>query len=156
MPDRGRTRVARMGASHTICVFTVPILDSAGNVLEEHAVAIRIPPGPLATADHRQVEAARTLACRATMPRLARVRRWQRSQQQRGSVRDSAIAAALTETLRPDETQPGLFDRRAVNVFEISQRNAAEFSADEAARSASRESFASAEIGRPHLAVMLT
>ncbi len=94
-------------------VFSVPLLDRAGSVVEMHVVAV-----PIAGAVNRDVlaEAGRAALARLR-PRLHRVRRWRAGAVSRRMPVERAIADTMRSAIAV-EAQPGLFDATALRAFE--------------------------------------
>jgi superfamily II DNA or RNA helicase len=154
--DHGRPRIARASRWRVLYVFNAPIVDASGAPVEEHVVAVRVPEA--ASHERRELvtEAARHIAVRHLMPRAARVGRWLQRRHADLAVRERAVADALDADTRLAEVQPGLFDRRALRTFEAARNLAIESRSDRARSIADHDRPATATVGRPRLALILS
>jgi hypothetical protein len=152
-PDGGR--VFRPG--ETLLIFSVPIADGAGSMVEEHIVALRVSREPaMRGIDRSSIDAAREMAHRSLTARVARLRRWLQHRQVAEAASDRALADALDADTQFGEGQPGLFDRRDRRAFDEARQAAAARRDDAHARRAERDRIADATVGRPVLAFILT
>jgi hypothetical protein len=119
--DSGRalwTR-ARLGAAdcpasaRSTLVFSVPILDRNGAVVERHIVAVvTSEPAKPASISIEMREAARTLASRRLARRLDRVRRFVEARQAESTDFATSLSAHLAEDWLPSEDQLAFFRRQ--------------------------------------------
>ncbi len=117
-------------AGGSFLVFSVPILDRTGVVVERHVVALSVPnPGGSCSERNRGthalariVEAARAVAARSVEKRVRRVQRRVRARLGVVAAFDHGLASEIRDEWVPAEAQPGLFDRRELAAFEAARR----------------------------------
>jgi superfamily II DNA or RNA helicase len=144
----------RIGGS-CLLVFTVPLIDGSGAVIEQHAVVVRAGAMPAGAGMRRAaLELARAAAVDRVRPRAARVDRRIRADAERAARVDRVIIRRLVEESAAGEVQTGLFDRRAARVALEAGADAARLEAGLRERlDASRR--AGVTIGRPVLQVAI-
>ena len=102
-------------------VFSIPVLDGTGALVERRLVAVSA-----ATAPTREIVAAAGRAAMAALePRLRRLRRVATASLPANSALEHALAAVLASD-QANELQPGLFDAAALRGFESDRQNADE------------------------------
>jgi ERCC4-related helicase len=95
------------GSGDRLALFTVPVVDRSGTLMERHAVAMMVPEAaPIAAAASRAITSATA--------RAARLQRFHQSQLAVRIGRERAIAAALRLAVPLNQLQPGLFEERAI------------------------------------------
>jgi superfamily II DNA or RNA helicase len=109
--------IRRLAGDRSVLVFSVPLLDGAGAVVEHHVVS-------LCVEDHTQVDAARARAKNALAARARRLTARLRRQLHDRVGADTALASRVLTNVNPRELQPGLFDQRELRVFEASRAEA--------------------------------
>jgi len=111
-----RCRTAPRGTEQSggwLFVFSVPIVDATGDVLEARLAVIR-GPGEVATElDRSLVEHARAIAARRVRRRCDRIRRLVADRARSAAAVDRAIDRYLRARRAAELAQPGLFDRPA-------------------------------------------
>jgi superfamily II DNA or RNA helicase len=129
-------------------VFSLPVLDRVGSVIERHVVAVasRSFNGGMAA----EIEAARARAAHARVRRLARAELLARSMSANAAKFDRALFAELEE-LVPREAQAGLFDNRELQTFEAGRQAGLAMDDELAAASERRGRQCTLECGRPVL-----
>ena len=136
------------------CVFTVPLVDGTGVVLERHVAAVRIDT-TIAVTDARTrrvlVDAARRAAARAAEPRARALTRRVARLLARVAPREHALVAGIDERDQMREAQPGLFDDRDSRRFEAAQDEARARLMDRDCRSAESGAAGRVAVGRPSL-----
>jgi superfamily II DNA or RNA helicase len=153
--DRGIALRALVGPM--LLVFSVPIVDGSGVVVEQHVVAVRAPREAEragVSLDALMLEAARHQAANQMARRVARLGRWLRMQSNVAAAREQALTECLTGTGRP-ETQEGLFDRREARAAEAARLQAEQVRHDAGTCMADLELGAEVEAGRPVLVLVL-
>ena len=147
---------ALRGLGDSLCIFDVPILDGAGDVVEHRVVAIRTDrasrdaatvwsAGSLDPAD------ARSAATRAVAPRIARLERLLRERRQLAIARELQLREHLLSLVIAGDLQPGLFDGRAVADTEAMQDTRAAIEADAITRMKTLRSAGGLRCGSPAL-----
>ena len=150
-------KVRRRGAwsdcvAPATAVFTVPLADGSGLVLERHVVAVRLN-GPLPADAHvvrRALNEARRLAAETMRPRVRALTRWMTARATVNRARERAIQDDL-DTQPAREAQPGLFDARAMRRLELAERAARDRHEERDARDAALDEAARVTVGRPKL-----
>jgi superfamily II DNA or RNA helicase len=131
-------------------VFSVPLLDGAGSVVERHCVVIAVA-GLTASPDQATIEAARALAARALAARVKRLRLRLRRRLD-GEIRlESLLVSRLVTDVWPEEAQPGLFDRRDLRAFDAARTDVEEIRKRLEDRRADLEKVSEIGAGRPVL-----
>jgi hypothetical protein len=119
---RGRASSRLTGHGRTLALFSVPILDGRGEVIERQVMVIGLPAGMSALPG--QLRDAAGSAAGHFQPRVARIRRLILKQLEQRIRRETLIARELARAT-PVERQPGLFDRRESRALEaLTQTNA--------------------------------
>jgi hypothetical protein len=103
------------GKETRLSVWSVPIIDSTGRVVERHLVAARVEGGS-GTDPRVWLAAVETRARAQLAARLRRLGRVAASRAGRARAVEHAIAAYLMTQQCPEAFQPELFDRRAVRA----------------------------------------
>lgn len=106
-----------------LLVFSVPLVDRSGALVEQHVVPVRL---RSSVVDRETVEAARRVAARVLSKRAVLVSRGVRARFVAAAACERAIRETLASIRCPDEVQPGLFDRRDVRAFDAARRAAAD------------------------------
>lgn len=117
--------IRRVSRDRSVLVFSVPVLDGSGSVVERHIVAVCVAgvdrlPGPAT------IDAARLLAARALSLRVKRLKVHLHRRAVAEIRLESAIVARLLTDELPREVQPGLFDRRELRAFDSARTDADE------------------------------
>lgn len=139
-------------AAKGVLIFSVPILDRTGEVIERRLVAVATTVRPnqlLSTSDGRT--ALDAYALRRAHARLARLRRHAITAARRRLEAERAIALQLHALLYPEETQLGLFSGREAAAFNRARADTALADADAQARFRAEEDRAHLELGQPVL-----
>jgi superfamily II DNA or RNA helicase len=164
-PCEGRPLVAparrfpRMtdGGRHSVAIFSVPLIDRGGALMEARVVAIRIDAdargrlGPLAI-----VEAARHAAATAMAARARRLAGLARRRIMRDIAREQTLADLALVPLVQRSSQPGLFDRREERRREDAAARAAEVNATLRRRLTALHDATDVRAGHPHLTMLIT
>jgi superfamily II DNA or RNA helicase len=146
----------RAGGRRALLVFDVPIVDSAGTVVESHVVPLFAPAQSMRDAlASSTIDIARAKARAAVWPRCRRLTRVLRCRHDREVARERALERWLTDRARPGEAQPGLFDQRAWQTWRAGTDVVNEIARATDARIADLECEAMIEIGRPSLIAVL-
>jgi superfamily II DNA or RNA helicase len=146
----------RPGGRGGLLVFNVPIVDSAGTVVESHVVPLVAPVRSLRDAlASSAIDIARAKAMAAVWPRCRRLTRVLRRSHDREVARELALGRWLADRARPGEAQPGLFDRREWQTWRARADLVGEIARATNARIADLEREATIEIGRPSLIAVL-
>jgi superfamily II DNA or RNA helicase len=117
--------IRRASRDRSVLVFSVPLLDGTGSVVERHIVAVGVA-GLDRVPDPALIEAARSVAARTLGVRVRRLQvRLQRNADAEIRFESAIVSRLLTEEL-PRETQPGLFDRRELREFDAAKTDADE------------------------------
>ncbi|HYN09218.1 MAG TPA: helicase-related protein [Vicinamibacterales bacterium] len=142
-----------------LLVFSVPLIDGSGAVVERHVVAIRADSrrelrrfdarGLLR--DRALIDAARSTAARALAARARRLARRLRRQLDADLRLDAALASRVLTSLVPAEVQPGLFDRRELRALDRARSDADAVQQGVDDRRADRERQTEITVGRPAL-----
>jgi hypothetical protein len=126
------TEIARLPFVHrlvqreTLLLFRVPLIDGFGTTIEERLVCLIVHATIADVFRNRDLMArAARIAARSVRVRLNRLARVRRIEATCRTAREQQIADTLTQRLRSQEIQPGLFDRRALTAAET-QRTAAD------------------------------
>jgi hypothetical protein len=153
--DMSNVAAIRALASPCLLVFIVPVLDRAGEVVEEHIVAVRASDPMSITSRDALVDAASAVAgnvCRARARRVAALRmKWA----QRASAIERGICDYLTTVSTADEAQPGLFDRRAIVTFDRDRVEVEEIQRLAAERVVRYDDCGVVAVGKPQLVFLL-
>jgi superfamily II DNA or RNA helicase len=152
-----RCEVRRRGAwsacvAPATVVFTVPLADGSGLVLERHVVAVRLN-GPLSADAHaarRALNEARRLAAETMRPRVRALTRWVTERAALNRARERAVHDDL-DMQRAREAQPGLFDARAERRLELADRAVRDRHDERDERDAALDEAARVTVGRPKL-----
>ena len=110
----------------TLLIFTVPLFDGSGGLLE---LALRATRVGAAIPTRATIEAASQAVLASLAPRARRLRRLTHSHLASLVDRERAIARAM-HTSAPREAQPGLFDARELRSFEEATLTAAAIDRD--------------------------
>jgi superfamily II DNA or RNA helicase len=146
----------RTGARRSLLVFEVPIVDSAGTVVESHVVPVLARAESLAAAlASSMIDIARAKAAAAVSPRCRRVARLLRCRHDCEASRERTLARWLVARAQPGEAQPGLFDQREWRTWRGRTDVVEEIARAANARVADLECEATIEIGRPTLIAIL-
>lgn len=145
-----------IGRDHAaIALFSVPLVDRSGTVVERHLVAARIARAIGMNAHRREViEAARTKAARSIAARAHRADRRLKAARDLGAARERAILEGLAAIRCPEEMQAGLFNRRALREFNAARREASALRSEAIALPANGDRLPVVTIGRPALELM--
>jgi superfamily II DNA or RNA helicase len=134
----------RVAGDGSLFVFSVPIVDGSGAVIERHLVSLRVDDGT-------KVDDARARAREALAARTRRLAVWLR-QELRGRVQtETGLASHAVTNLNPREAQPGLFDQRALRAFEAARAEADSHRQRLDDRRADWERQTDVKVGRPIL-----
>ena len=135
-----------------VLVFSVPLIDRSGGVVERRIVALRVD-DRLATVlkNRRVLDVARQTAARVTAARARRLRSIRRDEAGRASTRERAIADVLAADRHREELQTGLFDHRAARAAERVARIRGGVRQDLQEQLRAFEDFVLVEVGRPVL-----
>jgi hypothetical protein len=114
--------LAKLIGPSDLLLFSVPIVDRSGAILEHHVVAIRVPSQLGGPGDRDLIAGARAAAARRIAPRLRRLVTLRRRQLLRSADRDRAIGDGLASAQGPGQVQPGLFESRAMRAAEATNR----------------------------------
>ena len=117
--------IRRASRDRSVLVFSVPLLDGSGSLVERHVVAVCVA-GVDRWPDPETIDAARLLAARALTVRVKRLRVCLQRRAGAEIRLESAIVAHLLTDEQPRETQPGLFDRRELRAFDSARTDADE------------------------------
>jgi hypothetical protein len=135
-----------------LLLFSVPILDGSGGVIERGLVALRVSAGSrLEPIGFEWLDVAVEEAVRKMAPRARRLQRLRRSEADLAAQREHAIDRLLAEERGRWELQPGLFDLRAVREAESVGRDLAVARQNLEGRLRELEESLVVEIGRPTL-----
>jgi hypothetical protein len=144
-------RLSRV-ASGSGLVFSVPILDRTGFVLERHIVMVSVAQLRRTMPGFEQiVDAARAGAAHSLQARARRLQHIGQSRQALDATFDRVLADEIRNEWVPAEAQPGLFDRREVTLFEAARQEARTLEAELVHELGIRDEEASIDIGRPVL-----
>lgn len=113
-----------------VLVFSVPVQDGTGHVLERHVAAVHVPRTADTWPGRDVVEAASHAAARHLEPRVRRVGRLVASQRDDALNRESAILHHIAALLSRPNGQDGLFDARARRLREHAQEDLQRLTAD--------------------------
>ena len=150
-PIERLAEIARAAGHQSVLVFSVPLLDGSGTIVEQHAVAIRVA-GPV---DPQTIDAATATAVRTVTARARRLCVRLNRQLARRLVTESSILTRLALDLSPDEAQPGLFDQRELRAFETARGEAEDLRRLLESRRADWSRECEITIGQPTLDVAL-
>jgi superfamily II DNA or RNA helicase len=142
----------RSVARGSLFVFIVPLVDGAGDVVEQHVVAVR---GPIEAGAGRpaqeHIEQARASAQRALIPRRRRLQHVMRNRLPVLFSREQAVAMAIASARGPARVQEGLFDRQQSRRAERIDRDVEAMREECGRQMRAFEEAASPTIGRPRL-----
>ena len=134
----------RVAGDRSLLVFSVPIVDGSGSVIERHVVSLRVD-------DATKVDDARTRAREAIAARAKRLAvRFQEELRARVQT-EIALASHVVTSLTPREAQPGLFDQRELRAFEAGRAEAESHRQRLDDRRADWERQTDVTVGRPVL-----
>jgi hypothetical protein len=136
--------IRRLAGDRSVLVFSVPLLDESGAVVEHHVV-------PLCVEDHTRVDSARALAKNALEARAARLTVRLRRRLHDRVEAEHALASRVLTGLNPRDAQPGLFDQRELHEFETARAEAALHRLRLADRHSGWERETDVKVGRPVL-----
>jgi hypothetical protein len=136
--------IRRLAGDRSVLVFSVPLLDESGAVVEHHVV-------PLCVEDHTRVDSARALAKNALEARAARLTVRLRRRLHDRVEAENALASRVLTGLNPRDAQPGLFDQRELHEFETARAEAALHRQRLADRHSGWERETDVKVGRPVL-----
>jgi superfamily II DNA or RNA helicase len=136
--------IQRIAGDGSLLVFSVPLVDGSGAVVEHHVVALRV-------ADVTNVDAARALARVTLASRARRLARRLRQHLHGCAGVEIALASHVLTSLTPREAQPGLFDERELRAFEAARTDADVHRQLLDDRRADWERQADVRVGRPIL-----
>jgi hypothetical protein len=140
--------IQRIAGDQSLLVFSVPLVDGSGAVVERHVVALRVAEGT--NVDEARALAGATLASRAR--RLAF--RLRRQLHGRAGI-EIALASHVLTSLTAREAQPGLFDEQELRAFEAARTEADMHRQLLDDRRADWERQADVRVGRPILELAL-
>jgi superfamily II DNA or RNA helicase len=109
--------IRRVAGDRSVLVFSVPLVDGSGAVVERHVVSLLVE-------DHANVDAARARAGEALAARARRLSIHLQRQLPRLVRTEIALASHVVMGLTPPEAQPGLFDQRELRAFEAARTEA--------------------------------
>jgi len=145
----------RATASPRLFVFVVPIVDRAGEVAEEHIVGVRVPvPTPRRPHD-ALVDATTAAAGHACLVRARRISVFRTKWANRASAVELGLCDHLTQLSAASESQPGLFDRRALVGFDRDRAEVEEIRRRAADRIARYDECGALSVGKPQLVFVL-
>lgn len=137
--------------SGALFVFTVPLLDRDGTVVERHVVAVASRTSPARSELAAAIAAARAVAARARVKRGARAQMIARSMAAAAATFEEALTARISEEWVPAEVQPGLFDGRELRVFTAARQSGLTLNDDLAASTERLRRQSTFDPGRPVL-----
>jgi superfamily II DNA or RNA helicase len=140
--------IQRIAGDGSLLVFSVPLVDGSGAVVERHSVALR-------AADVTNVDATRALASVTLAPRARRLARRLRQLQHGRAGVEIALASHVLTSLTPRDAQPGLFDERELRAFEAARTEADMHRQLLDDRRVDWERQADVSVGRPILELVL-
>jgi superfamily II DNA or RNA helicase len=111
---RARSRHIKHVEEDALLLFSVPMFDGGGDLVEQRLVGVRVPAG--AETRSGVIAIARDLARARLAPRVRRLGRLGEWNGARNARLERAIAQAMLAACAHGEVQPGLFDRRAVDA----------------------------------------
>ena len=145
-----RMSALRPLAGHcALVLFSVPLMNGSGALLERRLVLIRVAPTVLH--ESSELDRAREFAAASVRPRARRLCRLREREALRIALRERAIADALTGPFRRAELQTGLFDRRTVAADEHAARVRETIRRDLEDRLLGIETDRAVEVGTPVL-----
>jgi len=137
----------------TILIFTIPLNDDAGTMVESHLVGVRVPHAGGRRFAPSIIDSASRLAARLVEPRARILIRRRRLLCDREVTREPLIVAAADHLPGSTESQPGLFDRREARAIEASDREAETVRELVAQRVLDLQHASTIDIGQPTLAL---
>jgi hypothetical protein len=147
--------LSSLSSNRSLLLFSVPLTDDNGAVLELHIIALRVdgafPPAP----PHRLIEVAREAASRSAGARLRRLERLRAQETIVAIERERALCDAVVAPGSSRERQPGLFDRREAREAERDQDLAAELRRELDMRVLVLQRGARLHVDRPALELVL-
>jgi superfamily II DNA or RNA helicase len=151
------SRLERLPALHALAgkallIFTVPLVNGAGTIVERHVVGVTT---RAMLADARLVEEARTAAARALVARARALSCRLEASAQVAATRERALGAWLAGEQGPLDMQPGLFDQRERRAIERRRAVVDVIQREVDLRVAELAFSAGVEIGSPSLALTL-
>jgi superfamily II DNA or RNA helicase len=153
---RGRLRGAGGHQGGALLVFSVPLLDDGGALIEQGLVVLHAAGAPDGRAEWASVvEEARRIAARRLLPRARRVARILRTAQDALAAHEIAIADELVGRCAPGELQPGLFDARAQRAWDAARQEVARIERLASSRRIGGARAAEVSAGRPVLELIL-
>jgi superfamily II DNA or RNA helicase len=139
----------RIAGNASLLIFSVPLIDGSGGLVERHVVAVRIEPSPTrAVVEIVRAHAAGALAARARRLSI-RLRRRLNDRIQF----EALLASQAVQSLSMDEAQPGLFDQRELSAFEAARSEAQAIRQTLDNRRTDWERQSAISVGRPVLEV---
>jgi superfamily II DNA or RNA helicase len=147
--------LSSLASRRSLLLFSVPLTDDTGAVLELHVVAVSVGIGSASPPTHRLIEMAREFASRSLGARLRRLQRLRGKEIATAIDTERALGAAIAESRSSRERQPGLFDRRDARAAERDADLAADVTRDFDMRVDTIQRGAHLYIGRPVLELML-
>jgi hypothetical protein len=143
-------------ADATTLIFSVPITDGAGTLVESHAVGVRCAAPPRGLRWSRALlEAAGRVAAHAVDSRARRLARRLRPRLDLEVARERAIGNHLIALCQRHEAQPGLFDHRARRTFQAGVRDADSVRDAVALRVSDLQLASAVEAGSPSLVLAI-
>ena len=144
--------LARLAGPDALLVFSVPLNDDSGTLVERHVSAVRVAPAlldhPGAIARIREVVSARLAA------RVCRLRRIRRVESEARIRIERALARDLTSTIRPADLQAGLFDHRSATIRERAEHDTGAVSTELEDQIRALMSLELVSVGEPRLILM--
>ena len=151
---RGEWPLAPSNAAGVL-VFSVPLLDHAGAVVERILVAVTSQTAPAPANLAEIVSAARRVIEQQVSSRLSRVRALMRRSAADGDRLDRMLVARIAAEWVPVAVQPGLFDAREIRAFDAAREAGHGLDEDLAARLDRHRQRAAIDVGRPLLELVL-
>jgi superfamily II DNA or RNA helicase len=150
------SQLLAQGARGAILVFSVPLVDGTGFVVERRSVAIRVAAAPAAMCPCRVlIDAAGLVAGRRLDRRAERLRRERARTLARDLEIEEALARYLGAIARPEEAEPGLFDRAVERACEAARGRDADLLTDARAWTLGLRESADVRVGTAELEVLL-
>lgn len=139
-----------------LLIFSVPLVDRTGVLLERRVVAISVDEWPRLARDRGgMMDVVRQAAARALARRARRLEDWLRPRDAAAVTRERLIAAGIAKDHRPGEGQPGLFDARAERALEMARDTVAYATGRAEERADLLSKPRGVVVGRPQLLLVL-
>ncbi len=153
---RRLTGVRSISGSGALAIFSAPIVNGIGTLVERHVLAVQVTGSEAAfLASPAVLRAIHDLASAGFRARLARIRRLLAHAISTETSIEQAISAHLRSSARAADSQPGLFGQQGARAWRMSRRRSEEIAEDMDARLHHQAKLLDLSVARPTLEVLI-